>query len=73
MLLPVATLQPLERDLQPLQPLGLSREPAHLGRATPPTIDAKALRPHRLAINACRLQLGHWPCWSIPTSFALDS
>jgi len=56
---PVAAIQPLERDLQRLQRLALTREPAHLGPCRATTVDAIAIRPRRLAISASRLQLEH--------------
>lgn len=55
----VVTVEPLERDLQRLQCLALTREPAHLWPCRAATVDAIAVRPERLAIRASRLQLDH--------------
>jgi hypothetical protein len=54
---PVATVEPLERDLQRLQRLALARESAHLWSRRAATVDAIAVRPQWLAIRASRLQL----------------
>src|SRR5213595_1436222 len=56
---PVATMQPLERGLQRLRRLALTRKPSHLRpcRATP--VDPIAVRPRWLATRASRLQLEH--------------
>src|SRR5712691_8468773 len=54
---PIAAMQPLERDLQRLHRLALSREAAHLGSCRATTVDAIAVRPRPLTIRASRLQL----------------
>src|SRR6266542_3669088 len=56
---PVATMQPLERGLQRLRRLALTRKPSQLRpcRATP--VDPIAVRPRWLATRASRLQLEH--------------
>ena len=53
---PVAPVKLLEGDLQRLQRLALTREPAHLAPCRATTVDAIAVRPQWLAIHASRLQ-----------------
>src|SRR5207253_6090369 len=65
---PVTPLQPLERDLQRLQRLALSREPAHLWPRRAATIDAIAIRPGRLAMRPRVFSLNTCPCCAISDS-----
>src|SRR5947207_15990198 len=56
---PVATIEPLERGLQRLRRLALTRNPPTCGRAERRPVDPIAVRPRWLATRASRLQLEH--------------
>jgi hypothetical protein len=55
----VAAMQPLERDLQRVNRLALTCEPAHLWPCRTTTVDAIAVCPGRFAICSSRPHLEH--------------